>query len=219
MTDFMPPGQGNQTPGSVPPPPPPASDGNYQPTAPIPEYQPITPIPGYPPTTPLPEYQQAAPATEFQHTGPAPTYPQAAPYQTTAPYQPNAPQLGIDNTGVPTLSLNSTAQASTTFLKALFDMSFRTFITRKLATVIYGIGLAVIAISAILMLLSGLATGFAALSYSSTFGFLSIFGSLIGVPLGALVFAIILRLTLEAGVALIAVAENTEQTAVNTASE
>ena len=52
-------------------------------------------------------------------------------------------------------------------------------------------------------------------SYSSGLGVLTLFTTLIGVPLIALVMVIALRLALEAGVALIAVAENTGRKAAD----
>lgn len=160
-----------------------------------------------PPPPPPPE------GDGYQHSGPIPTYSSAP----TPQYRPmTSAEVGVDNTGVPVWTQSSTAQIGTSFFRALFDMSFRAFITRKLATVIYTIGLVVIGLAAVLMLLSGLASGLSAMSYSSPYGLLTIFGSLIGVPVGAVVAVIILRLSIEAGVALVAVAENTERTAENT---
>ena len=186
MTSYTDPSNSGPTP--PPPPPPPPGDG-YQ----------------------APATGHQAPSEGYQHSGPIPVYPSAQPQ-----YQTPAPQPVIDNTGVPNWTQTPTARVGSTFFKALFDMSFRVFITRKLATVIYAIGLVVIGLGAVLMLLSGLATGMATLSYSS-YGLLAIFGSLIGVPIGAVVAVIVLRLSIEAGVALVAVAENTERTAENTA--
>ena len=75
--------------------------------------------------------------------------------------------------------------------------------------------------AAVITLFGGLAAAFAAMgsSYTSAMGVIMMFGSIIGVPLGALVFVIVLRVGIEAVVALVAVAENTGRTALNTDSK
>ena len=78
-----------------------------------------------------------------------------------------------------------------------------------------------IGLGAVITLFGGLAAAFAAMgsSYTSAMGVIMMFGSIIGVPLGALVFVIVLRVGIEAVVALVAVAENTGRTALNTDSK
>lgn len=194
MSDGIPPYPTTPPP---PPPPPPAA-------APQPRYAPAYPQPA------APAQEYSGPVPSFQQTGPIPSYPAGPPAQ-----------LAVDNTGVPTSPFGPAKQVGTTFLKSLFDVSFHTFITRKAASVIYVIGLVVIGLGAIVTLFGGLAASFAAMgsSYTSMVGVMLLFASLIGVPLGALVLVIMLRLGVEAGVALVAVAENTEQTALNTDSK
>ena len=127
------------------------------------------------------------------------------------------PPAGV--TSVPTWQAAARPRSGPSFFRSLFDFSFHSFITRRLAPAIYGIGLVVIGIGALIALFSGLAGAFAAMSssFTTSMGVLMLIGSLIGVPLVTLVFVIVLRLSVEAGIALVAVAENTERTASNTA--
>lgn len=188
----------SQDPYAPPPPPPPGSAS----TPPPPSIPPAPPA-GPPVTPQYPSfgYQQTGPIPGFQNTGPVPSYAPAAQPQ---PVPPN-PQLA------------AVRGAGAMFFRSLFDMSFNTYITRRLAGVFYAIGLVVIGIGAIGALFSGLAGAFAAMSssYTAGIGVVTLFASLIGVPLIALVLVIALRLGLEAGVALIAVAENTGRSAAD----
>lgn len=158
------------------------------PPPPPPQSAPVTaqnPGVGYQPTQPMPV---------FQTTGPIPTF---AP---SAPAAPSPAQVAPRSAGAD-------------FFRSLLDVSFTTYITRRMAGVFYVIGLVAIGIGAVGALFRGLAGAFAAMSnsYTSGAGILVLFASLIGVPLIALVLVIALRLSLEAGVALIAIAENTRK--------
>ncbi len=175
-----------QDPYAPPPPPPPVPTSSQTPPPPP---QPVNPqYSGY-------GYQQTGPIPGFQNTGPVPTFAPSAQPQTGAPHPQQVAVRG----------------AGATFFASLFDLSFSSYITRKLAGVFYVIGLVAIGIGALGALFSGLATAFAAMSssYTASIGVITLFASLVGVPLIALVLVIALRLGLEAGVALIAVAENT----------
>lgn|GEM_PF-3005846 len=178
------------------PPPPPPAPGQQS----VPPASAQTPPPAPPSAQPYPSfgYQQTGPIPGYQNTGPVPTFPPAAPQPTGA--HPSAVR-----------------GAGATFFSSLFDLSFSTYITRRLAGVFYVIGLIAIGIGAIGALFSGLAGAFAALSssYTAGIGIITLFASVIGVPLIALVLVIALRLGLEAGVALIAVAENTGRLAAD----
>ncbi|MDZ8171244.1 DUF4282 domain-containing protein [Microbacterium xanthum] len=104
------------------------------------------------------------------------------------------------------------------FFGALFDITFRTFITRRLATVFYVVGLVVIAIAFVGYLIAGLVTAFGAMRFDIATGILLLLGTLVLVPVLSFLAIIVLRFWIEAVVALIAVAENTERTAENTES-
>ena len=101
-------------------------------------------------------------------------------------------------------------------MKALFDFSFRSYVTRRLAGVFYIIGLVLIALAALLFFFSWIVTAFSVIGYAPGQGLLLLLGAIILMPLGALVSVIALRVSIETVVAIIAVAENTRQTAENT---
>lgn len=99
------------------------------------------------------------------------------------------------------------------FFGSLFDFSFKHFVSRRLAGIFYGVGLVVIAIAAVISLISGIASGFVMMTQFGSGGVVSgvftILGSIVLVPIGTLIAVIILRVWIEAVVALVAVAENT----------
>lgn len=121
-----------------------------------------------------------------------------------------------DNTGVPTSLRGEFDDVGRGFFRALFDLSFRTFITRRLASVFYLLGLIVIAIGFIVYFVSGLISGIDALNFNLGAGISLIVATLILVPLGTFLSIVFLRFVIEAVVALIAIAENTERTAQHT---
>jgi len=152
-----------------------------------------------PPVPPLP----AQPAAEAARgTEPA-----------TSGYDPAADP---DDTGVPSVAGSDAGALGRGFLRALFDVSFRTFITRRLASVFYVVGLIVIAIGFLVYFVGGLVQGVVALGYNVGGGISLIVATLVLVPLFTFLAVIVLRFLIEAVVALIAIAENTERTAENT---
>ncbi|HWM17000.1 MAG TPA: DUF4282 domain-containing protein [Microbacterium sp.] len=155
------------------------------------------------PTTPPP--LPAQPADEAARA--------AEPGATAPSYNPASDP---DNTGVPTSLGGEFDDVSRGFFRALFDLSFRTFITRRLASVFYLVGLVAIAIGFIVYFVSGLVNGIAALSFNVGAGISLIVATLILVPIATFILIVVLRFLIEAVVALIAIAENTERTAENT---
>lgn len=123
-----------------------------------------------------------------------------------------------DDTGVPHALGGELDDVSRGFLKALFDLSFRTFITRRLASVFYLVGLIAIAIGFIVYFVSGLISGINALFFNVGAGISLIVATLILVPIATFLAIVVLRFVIEAVVALIAIAENTERTAEHTRS-
>jgi hypothetical protein len=121
-----------------------------------------------------------------------------------------------DNTGVPTSLRGEFDDVGRGFFRALFDLSFRTFITRRLASVFYLVGLIAIAIGFIVYFVSGLVSGINALYFNLGAGISLIVATLILVPIATFLAIVILRFVIEAVVALIAIAENTERTAEHT---
>jgi hypothetical protein len=89
------------------------------------------------------------------------------------------------------------------FFAALIDSSFTTFITRRVATVLYLILMVLIAIFALVVLVAGL-------SLVSSDGLMGLLLAVSG-PLGGLVALILIRLGFESAVALVLVAENTSK--------
>lgn len=87
------------------------------------------------------------------------------------------------------------------FFQALFDLSFRRFITVRLTGLLYALALAIGALRALVYGFSGFGESFGR-------GFLQLF---ILAPLGFLLYAILVRILLEGVVSLIRVAENTTE--------
>jgi hypothetical protein len=127
----------------------------------------------------------------------------------------------VDDTGAGTVGDDVTA-IGRGFFSALFDVSFRTFITRRLAGVFYIVGLIGIAIGFLVYLISGIVRGISLIAAPSVIaghigaGIALLLATIILVPLVTFFAVIVLRFLIEAVVALIAIAENTERTAQNT---
>ena len=156
-----------------------------------------------PPVPPLPE-QPAADAARSA----------ATPGEASAPAYD--PATDPDDTGVPRSLDDDVAAVGRGFFAALFDISFRTFITRRLASVFYVVGLIAIAIGFIVYLVNGIVGGTSLLWINVGAGVTAIIATIIIVPLVAFIAIIALRFIIEAVVALIAIAENTERTAQHT---
>jgi hypothetical protein len=126
------------------------------------------------------------------------------------------PATDPDDTGVPTSLRGGFDDVGRGFVGALFDLSFRTFITRRLASVFYLVGLIAIGIAFIVYFVTGLVRGIDALSFNVGAGVSLIVATLILVPIVTFLAIVVLRFVIEAVVALIAIAENTERTAEHT---
>lgn len=125
------------------------------------------------------------------------------------------PATDPDDTGVPTLA-GDVDDIGRGFFGALFDLSFKTFITRRLASLFYLAGLVAIAIGFIVYLVWGLVRGIAFLPVNVGAGISLILATIVLVPLVTFISIVVLRFVIESVVALIAIAENTQQTAENT---
>ncbi|WJL95214.1 DUF4282 domain-containing protein [Microbacterium sp. ET2] len=123
---------------------------------------------------------------------------------------------GVDDTGVPDGGDRDAAEVGRGFFRSLFDLSFRTFITRRLAAVFYVVGLMAIGIAFVVYLVTGIVEGIGALWFNPGAGISLIVATVILVPLFSFLAVIALRFVIEAVVALIAIAENTERTAAHT---
>lgn len=143
----------------------------------------------------------------------------AAQEEAAATTQPGYdPAADPDDTGVPQAAPDADLAATGRgFLRALFDVSFATFITRRLASAFYVVGLVAIGIAFIVYFVGGLVSGIGALWWNPGAGVSLLVATLIVVPIAAFLAVVVLRFVIEAVVALIAIAENTEQTAKNTA--
>ncbi|MBW9109969.1 DUF4282 domain-containing protein [Microbacterium trichothecenolyticum] len=120
-----------------------------------------------------------------------------------------------DDTGVPTIrgEVNDVGRG---FFSALFDLSFRTFITRRLASVFYFVGLIAIAIGFIVYFVGGILNAISLMWLNVGAGITGLVATIIVVPVVTFLAIILLRFIIEAVVALIAIAENTERTAEHT---
>lgn len=156
-----------------------------------------------PPVPPLPDQ----PASEAARAAGAPARGGDVPYD---------PATDPDDTGVPTTLGGDPATVGRGFFRALFDLSFRTFITRRLASVFYVVGLIAIAIAFIVYLVNGIVGGISLLWINVGAGVSAIIATVVIVPLVAFLAIVALRFIIEAVVALIAIAENTERTAEHT---
>jgi len=138
--------------------------------------------------------------------------------------EPTAPESRVahdfatdpDDTGVPSALSGDLHDVGRGFFAALFDLSFTTFITRRLASVFYVVGLIAIAIAFIVYFVTGLVNGVSALFFNVGAGVSLLIATLIIVPIATFLAIVVLRFVIEAVVALIAIAENTERTAENT---
>src|SRR6478609_6342509 len=177
-----------------------------------------------PPPPPLPEQpasQAAAGAAAPGQAAPSPA--PAAPGDptsvggtttrtTTAPYDP---ATDPDDTGVPRV-VGDASDVGRGFVRALFDISFRTFITRRLASALYVVGLVAIGIGFLVYFIGGIVRSIGLIPYNTGAGVSLLVATLIIVPIVTFLAIVVLRFVIEAVVALIAIAENTQQTADNT---
>jgi hypothetical protein len=120
-----------------------------------------------------------------------------------------------DDTGVPTVR-GEVSDVGKGFFAALFDLSFRTFITRRLASVFYFVGLIAIAIGFLVYFVGGIIDAISIMWFNLGAGITGLVATIIVVPVITFLAIILLRFVIEAVVALIAIAENTERTAENT---
>ena len=122
---------------------------------------------------------------------------------------------GVDDTGVRRLS-GDLDDIGRGFLAALFDITFTRFITRRLASVFFLVGLVAIGIAFVSTFVGGIISGIGALGWNLGGGIALILSTIVVVPVLAFFAVVLLRFVIEAGVALVAIAENTERTAQNT---
>lgn len=144
---------------------------------------------------------------------PPPLPPQSAAQAAAAPAPVAQPD--IDDTGVPRL-VGDVDDIGRGFLRALFDISFTTFITRRLASAFYLVGLVAIGIAFIATSFGGIIGGIRSLVWNLGGGIALIASTVIVVPILAFLAVVVLRFVIESVVALIAIAENTERTAQHT---
>ncbi len=145
---------------------------------------------------------------------PLPSQPAEEAARTARP--PYDPATDPDDTGVPASLQGEFDDIGRGFFRALFDISFRTFITRRLASVFYLVGLVAIGIGFIVSFVGGIIRGASAVWVNPGAGISLIVATVILVPIISFLAIITLRFVIEGIVALIAIAENTERTAENT---
>jgi hypothetical protein len=196
----------------------PAREAAAKAPRPAPQAKPKAKTPPAPAETDAPDAEAPASAPDAQ--APAARAPAAPAPAAPAPAAP-PPAAAVDDTGAARLG-DDVAQVGRGFLGALFDVSFRTFITRHLAGVFYVVGLIGIAIGFLVYFISGIVRGVsllvapAAVAGHVGAGIALLLATIIVVPLVAFFAVVLLRFLIEAVVALVAIAENTERTAQHT---
>lgn len=136
----------------------------------------------------------------------------------TGPVDATPGIAGVDDTGVPRLG-GDLDDIGRGFLSALFDITFTRFITRRLASVFFLVGLVAIGIAFVSTFVGGIISGIGAFGWNLGGGIALILSTVIVVPVLAFFAVVLLRFVIEAGVALVAIAENTERTAQHTARD
>jgi len=139
----------------------------------------------------------------------------AAAAAASAPPPAPAGPVDPDDTGVPAV-IGEAADVGKGFFAALFDLSFRTFITRRLASVFYLVGLIAIGIGFVVYFVGGILSGISMMWFNPGAGISALIATIIVVPVLTFLAVILLRFIIEGVVALIAIAENTERTAQHT---
>ena len=99
--------------------------------------------------------------------------------------------------------------AAKDFFKALFDFRFATFVTRRIAGVVYGISLIAIALAAVVWFFTMVGSGIIAVVNGQYLGLLIVLLAFIVVPIAVLVAVVVSRVSIELVIAVIKVAENT----------
>lgn len=128
---------------------------------------------------------------------------QPVPVPVSADATPAEAQAAVDAASVLADRLDDAALFAT-----LFDLGFRSFVTRRLAGPIYIVGLVLIG----LMVLWGIVTSFAtAIATHTSWGVLAFLLGLLLTLVAALLAVLLLRVAIEAFVALVTIAENTRR--------
>jgi len=90
----------------------------------------------------------------------------------------------------------------TSFLGALFDFSFRSFVTLRIVRFLYAVAVVLLAVGVIAALVGGMATGRNALEMA---------GFLLFAPIGAFLYLLIIRVSLELMVVIFRIGETQGQ--------
>jgi hypothetical protein len=88
------------------------------------------------------------------------------------------------------------------FIQGLLDFSFTTFVTQKLIKVIYGLGIVLLGLWALIFIVTAFGQGFTTGVTTAVFA-----------PIGFLMAVIVLRIYLEIAIVLFRIADNTTQMA------
>ncbi len=98
------------------------------------------------------------------------------------------------------------------FFKSLFDFKFENFVTRQVASVMYAILLVVLGLASFFGVLWSLAQAVEMAQWNMTGGVIAYFLlAVVGIPLIAFLYLVILRVAFESSIALVMIAENTKR--------
>lgn len=117
----------------------------------------------------------------------------------------------------PAPASNRPPEEQGSFFSALFDFQFSKMVATRVIPVLYLVVTIVLTIGAVILLLSGVISGFATMGDSVGGGLLIVLASLIFVPLGYLIYLILARVTMELYISIFKISQNTARIAENTA--
>lgn len=101
------------------------------------------------------------------------------------------------------------AVAVKSFFRSLLDVKFETFVTRKIATIFYIVGLVAIVLTALIVFFVQIAAGINIMRFDVGLGLIPILMALVGVPIATLASILLFRVFVEVTIAIIVIADNT----------
>ncbi len=97
------------------------------------------------------------------------------------------------------------------FFKSLFDFKFENFVTRQVTSVLYAISVVLVLLASVLgMMLALIMLGNSGGILNSPIGLVYVV-AIFAIPVVAFIYIVLIRVALEASIALIAIAENTKR--------
>lgn len=114
-----------------------------------------------------------------------------------------------ETTPTPAAAPGAASTAIKGFFGSLLDFKFEKFVTRKIASVFYVLGLIAILIAGLVMFIVTIVGGVSAMRFQPSLGILTILGAVVLVPLGTFLSVLLFRVMVELTIAVIIIADNT----------